>query len=236
MDATDNLYADLTAYQEIYHELVFERNHTIMWMQRHLLLDRNRTVSKSDTAEWRRHQAAMAHRRGFTIKVRQVLDRLYSHDAIEALYDFNNIDLGNQSDTEANRLEKELNALQIVIGKLENKYNLHYKMLVEYREQEQKLYLNSIVLLSAGATTLRHRLLALLYTDPTILWLNDDIEDHFVDNFGYVKGAIGKDGLTDPKIEKAANSIKKDVASAGVKDFLIVSRSTVRINPIYLAL
>lgn len=225
-----NPYIDLVTYSDIYHELVFERNEAIRWLYDHAMLDRDKFVKKTDKKQGDKHKNAYAYRLSFQHTVLLKLDRLYSHDAIEAMYDFNNIDLGNWSDTEANRLEKQLNQLQLIITKLEIRYALQYKTTIEYRPSEQTLYLNSIEIFSCGTGTIRHRLLTAFYSKPSKLWQNEDLERYFIKHFNYQEG-----DLTDKQVEKNSNDITKDVAAKiGAKDFLIVSNSTVRINPKYL--
>lgn len=166
----------------------------------------------------------------FTDKIFHVLDRLYSHDAIEAMYDFENIDLGDWSDTPANRLDKHVEKLQLVITKLEGRYQLQYRLSINYDSGQQLLTLNTVPIFSCGASTLRHKLLSALYSDPHRLWLNEDLEEYFIKCHSYTVGQ-----LKDATVEKAANDIKRDVAAkVSVKDHLIISNSSVRINPIYL--
>lgn len=231
MSRPDNRYLSLTTYPEIYRELVYQRNEAIRWLQEHGLSRRDRHVAKSNRSQWERHKAAAVYRPIFQENIVDLLDRLYSHDAVEAIYDFESADLNGWSDTEANWLERELQALQKIIGKLEVRYNLQYKLVIEYVSKEHTLYLNGIEIFACGPNTLRHRLLTALYSKPQKLWQNQTVEDYFIKHFSYTEGQ-----LSDKNIEKAGNDIKKDVAAqAGAKDFLIVSNASVRINPFYLA-
>lgn len=226
----DNPYIDLTTYNEIYQELVYERNETIRWLDEHKLLERDRYVTQGNEKEWTRHTIAASHRHFFRQKILNLFDRLYSHDAIEAIYDFNSADLNGWSDTEANRMERELQRLQLIIGKLETRYNLQYKVIFEYQPEQRTLFQNSIEVFSCGQSTIRHRLLSTLFSDPRRMWEQDDIEQYFIDNFGY---ALYQ--LTTKQIEKTAKDIMKDVAAkTAVQDLLSVSGGIVRINPAYI--
>jgi hypothetical protein len=226
----DDDYLDLTTYNEIYRELIYQRNEAIRWLTNNALLERNRRVTKESGDEWLRHQTAAPFRSVFSRVVPGVLNRLYRHDALEAVYDFQAVELGDWSNTEANMLERQLQRLQVIIGKLETRYQLQYQLVFEYAGQECTLYLNSIKVFSCGQSTLRHRLLETLFSKSDELWTNEDIESYFIDSFGYSTG-----GLSDKNIEKAAKDIIKDVASkTAVKDMLIVSGSSARINPRYL--
>lgn len=227
---SDNQYMDLTTYNEIYQELVYQRNAVIAWLKEHALLERNRQVGKDDNKELLRHSIAGNYRSLFDRTVEDLLDRLYSHDAIEALYDFKSIELGEWSDTEANRLERELQQLQVIIGKLETRYQLHYQFLFEYDSAKGVLLMNGAEVFACGLTTLRNRLLTTLFSKPQALWKNDDIEDYFVEHFDYVTG-----DLSDSNISKTARDIRTDVASkVAVKNFLIIDSSSVRINPAFI--
>lgn len=166
----NNLYEYISDYPQIFSNLVFERNHTIMWLERHGMAVRDKTVDKTNEKEWLKHRTATAYRMSFKTNVTHLLDRLYHHDAVEALYDFGNVELGGWSNTEANMLERELQNLQKILGKLEARYSLQYKLVIEYNHKEQKLYLNGVEILSPGESTLRHRLLTALYSKPDVLW------------------------------------------------------------------
>ena len=86
------------------------------------------------------------------------------------------------------------------------------------------------VAFSCGQSTLRHRLLTTLFSIPKELWNNEDIEQCFIDHFGYSTGE-----LSDKNVEKAGKDIVKDVASkTAVKNLLVVSNSSICINPSYL--
>lgn len=221
---------DLTTYNEIYQELVYQRNAAISWLREHALLERNRQVAKTDEKELLRHSIAGNYRSLFERTVEDLLDRLYSHDAIEALYDFKSFELGEWSDTEANRLERELRQLQVVIGKLETRYHLQYQFLFEYDAKRGVLLMNGTEVFACGLTTLRNRLLTTLFSKPQMLWKNDDIEDYFIEHFDYKAG-----DLSDSNVTKTARDIRKDVASkVAVKNFLIIDNSAVRINPAYI--
>ncbi len=226
----DNRYLDLTTYPEIYRELVYQRNATIDWLNENALLVRDRRVTKQNEQEWQRQGNARTYRPIFRENVLDLFERLYSHDATEAIYDFRSIDLKDWSDTETNWLERELQALQAIIGKLEVRYNLQYKMIFRYDSGQFVLLLNGIEVLSCGQKTLRHRLLTTLYSEPKKQWDNESIVDYFVESFHYEQ-----DELKDKAIEKAASDIKKDVAAkTAVKDFLLVSNSAIKINPFYV--
>lgn len=227
---TSNPYLDLSTYSEIYRELVHHRNETIDWLTRNALLDRRRIFSLGDEEEANKHRTASGYRAVFRIAVNQIFDRLYSHDAIEAMYDFNTIDLKNWTDTEANRLERELEALQQVIGKLEVRYQLQYLLRVEYRPEEYMLYLNGIEVSSFGRSSIKHRLLTALFSNTKMEWENNTIEDFFIKHFNYHEGE-----LKDLQIRKAADDLNREVAAkSAIKDLLKVSSSSVRVNPQYL--
>lgn len=230
MSRPDNRYLSLTTYSEIYRELVYQRNAAINWLEQYALLKRDKYVQKDNEKELDWQQVANVYRPIFRENVLDLLDRLYNHDAIEAIYDFNSTELNGWSDTEANWLEREIQRLQAIIGKLEVRYDLQYKLIIEYVSDERTLYRNGIEILSCGPTTLRHRLLTALYSKPKTLWENQKIEDYFIKHFDYTEGQ-----LKDKTIEKAANDIKKDVAAkVGAKDYLFVSNAAIKINPFYL--
>jgi len=221
---------DLTTYNEIYQELVYQRNAAISWLQEHALLERNRQVAKTDEKELLRHSIAGNYRSLFERTVEDLLDRLYSHDAVEALYDFSSIELGEWSDTEANHLERELRQLQVIIGKLEMRYHLQYRFLFEYDATRGVLLMNGTEVFACGLTTLRNRLLTTLFSKQQMLWKNDDIEDYFIEHFDYKAG-----DLSDSNIAKTARDIRTDVASkVAVKNFLIIDNSSVRISSAYI--
>lgn len=224
------MYLDLTTYNEIYQELVYQRNEIINWFDEYKLISRDRFVKEDNQEEISRHKMALPFRQSFRRTIPKILDRLYSHDAIEAIYDFNSAELGNWSDTEANWLERELQRLQVIISKLEVRYDLQYRLVFEYRSEECTLYLNNIKVFACGQLTLRNRLMSVLFSNLKKRWSNQDIEDYFIDNFSYYAG-----DLKDTAIEKAGNDIKKDVASrTGIRDFLLVSNSSITINSAYL--
>lgn len=227
----NNTYLHLTTYPEIYQELIYQRNEAISQLEQRGLLTRNRIVSKDDRKEQQRHETAAVYRSIFRENILLLFDRLYSHDAIEATYDFNAIELGNWSDTEANRLERELQQLQMIIGKLETRYELQYRITFEYDSGQSTLYMNRNKVFACGQSTLKHRLLTTLFSKPTKLWGIDDIDKYFAKNFGFVRGE-----LKDRSIEKTGNDIKAQVAmKTGVRDFLIVTNSSARVNSVYLA-
>ncbi len=230
MQYQDNEYLDLTTYPDIYRELVYQRNSTIHWLGSHNLIERDRHVTKSDTQEWGWQSTARTYRLVFRTSILKILDRLHSHDATEAVYDFNAIDLVDWSDTEANRLERELQQLQLIITKLETRYRLQYKLLFEYDHKTATLYLNRNDVLKYSQNSIKHRLLTTLFSRADKQWTNEAIANYFNKKFGYEP-----DELSDKSISKAANDIKRDVAlKAAAKDFLIVSNAFVRINPSYL--
>lgn len=225
-----NEYLDLTTYNDIYQELVYQRNEVINWFEEQSLNTRNRFVKEDDHNELDRHKMAISFRPFFRNAIVEILNRLYAHDAIEAVYDFNSAELGTWSNTETNMLERELQRLQLIIGKLETRYDLQYRLIFEYRSEECTLYLNSIKVFSCGQSTLRNRLLVALFSDPKTLWENEDVENYFIKHFGY-----SVEQLTDKNIEKAGKDIIKDVsAKTAVKDFLVVSNSSIRINRSYI--
>lgn len=227
---TSNPYANLSTYSEIYQELVRHRNETIDWLTRNGMIERKRIIKPDDREEFVKHKTAEGYNRLFEIWILQIVDRLYSHDAIEAMYDFNSIELGEWTDTPANRLERRLQALQHIIGKLETRYHLQYRMIVEYKAEEHTLYLNGIEIKSFGRSSIKHRLLAALYSNPDVEWEVETIEDYFVDHFHYHKGE-----LEDSQIRKAADDINRDVAAANaVRGLLKVSSSAIKINDQYL--
>lgn len=228
MNVEDNW--DPETYDEIYRELVYERNDIIEWLFQNNLMARSRSIDKGDENEKIRHSTSLPHRRLFRSKVLGLLNKLYSHDAIEAIYDFESIELGKWSDSETNRLELELKALQKIIGKLELRYGLTYKVRLEYVAKDRTLYLNGKAVMSPGGSSLKHRLLSALYSEPERHWKNNDIEGYFIDNFDYRDGQ-----LKDSQIRKTANDITAEVAiKSGLKDFLDPSGTHVRINPTYL--
>lgn len=230
MHYQDNEYLDLTTYPDIYRELVYQRNSAIEWLDKHKLLQRDYRATRNDSDEWKRHESAKTFRPVFRNSILQILDRLHTHDAVEAVYDFNSIDLADWSDTAANHLELELRQLQMIIGKLEVRYRLQYKLSFEYDHKSATLYLNRSDLLKFGLNSIKHRLLSALFTKPDELWTNEAIEDYFTEHFHYHQGELKEASIT-----KAANDIKRDVALKGAtKDFLIVSNASVRINPPYI--
>lgn len=230
MNFGDNHYLDLTTYPEIYRELVYHRNETIRHLSGNGVADRDKRNIDGKSDERMRHNIVASYRSVFRSAVLQVLDRLYSHDSIEAVYDFNNVELNGWSDTEANRLERELQQLQLIIGKLEIRYRLQYTLHFEYDASIATLFLNRTEILKCGATSIKHRLLTTLFSEPEKLWSNEDIEDYFIKKFDYVR-----DDLRESSITKAANDIKRDVAlKAAVSDLLIVTNASVRVNPNYL--
>ncbi len=226
-----NIYHDLSTYSEIYQELIYQRNEAVRWLTDHGMLDRNRRVTQDQKDELLRHRTAFPYRSVFRQNILDLLDRLYSHDAVEALYDFNSVDLKDWSDTEANRLERELQRLQLIIGKLELRYNLQYRMKFSYDSENTTLFLNNIEVLTCGQNTLRHRILTTLFSDPHKQWQNDLVEQYFIDHFDYSEGQ-----LQDKSIEKTANDLRRDVAAkTAAKDFLLVSNSSIKLNPAYIA-
>lgn len=230
MQEPDNRYLDLTTYSEIYRELVYQRNAAISWLDENKLTVRDRRIAKENEKALRWQNSAASFRHVFGEDVLDLFNRLYSHDAVEAVYAFKSIDLADWSDTEANRLECELQALQSVIGKLEIRYGLQYKIIFNYDTGQSVLFSNGIEVLSCGQTTLRHRLLTTLFSETHKQWANSDIADYFHTHFGYEP-----EELKDKTIEKAANDLRKDVAAkTAVKDFLIVSNASVSLNQTYL--
>ncbi len=231
MQERDNRYLDLTTYTEIYRELVYQRNAAISWLEENKLMVRDRRIAKENEKELLWQKSAAAFRYVFSEDVLDVFNRLYSHDAVEAIYDFKSIDLADWSDTEVNRLERELQALQGVISKLEVRYGLQYKLIFDYDTGQCVLFSNRIEVLSCGQTTLRHRLLSTLFSDTHKHWANSDIADFFHTHFGYEP-----EELKDKAIEKAANDLRKDIAAkTAIKDFLIVSNATVSLNQAYVS-
>lgn len=227
---TSNPYLDLSTYSEIYQELVRHRNETINWLTNNGLLDRKKIIDPDDVEELTKHKIAEGYDRLFEVWILQIIDRLYSHDAVEAVYDFTSVEIGEWTDTPANRLERRLQALQRIIGKLETRYNLQYRLHVEYVAEEHMLYLNGIEIKSFGRSSIKHRLLATLYSNPEIEWENESIEDYFIDHFSYHKGE-----LEDSQIRKAADDINRDIAAANaVRGLLRVSSSAIKINDQYL--
>lgn len=56
------------------------------------------------------------------------------------------------------------------------------------------------------------------------------LEEHFIENFGYREME-----LTDKAAVKAAKDLERDVAAkVGIKEFLIVNVSSIRVNQMYL--
>lgn len=219
-------YVDIETYNDIYRELVVQRNSAIEWLSKSNLLFRDRFV-KNNGDELRNHSTAAAFRRAFKASVMEIIDRLYPHDAIEARYDLESAELKAWSDTEANWLERELQQLQMILTKLEGRYDVQYKLVFEY--SEGTLTLNTEKVLASGLNTLRTRLLTVLFSNKERTWDNSDIEEEFVARFGYHFNEV-----SDKTIEKAARDIEKDVAAkTGVKDFLLYSNSCVEINPLY---
>jgi hypothetical protein len=217
-------------YDEIYTELVFERNMLIEHLNDNGYLDRKTVYVDSDTDEKTKHSTLLPYRRFFRQKVTKTINELDGFDAVEALYDFNSIELGKWTDSEANKLELELRALQKIIGKLEGRYDLKYRVRMDYVVPERTLYLNRRAVMSPGASTIKHRLLTTLFSNSGIRWKNDDIEDYFVEHFGYKKGQ-----LKDTHIRKAANDITAEVAiKSAVREFLDASGTHVSINPKYI--
>jgi hypothetical protein len=192
-------------YDEIYRELVYERNDIIDWLYRYALMGRKRAEIKE--AEKFKHEVSLNHRELFRKKTLGLLNKLHLHDATEAVYDFESIELGDWADSETNRLELELRALQKILGKLEIRYGLTYRVKLEYISEERTLYLNGKAILSPGASSIKHRLLTTLYSEPEKAWSNDDIEEYFIKHFDYTAGE-----LKDTQIRKSANDINTEVA------------------------
>ena len=231
MEESRNYYLELKTYPDIYRELVHHRNEAIHWIENHALLTRNRRVTKKDRAEWQKHQAAKAYRLTFRDNIIQILERLYYHDAVEATYDFNSIDLLDWSDTEANRFERELQRLQSIITKLETRYGLQYKVIFEYRAKKCTLYLNNIEVLKCQQNSIRHRVLSTVFSKANSLWNYDDVGEYFIENFGY-----NWDSFRETSVVKAGNDINKDVAAkTAVNGLLSVGNSSIRVNPDYIA-
>ncbi|TAH32547.1 hypothetical protein EYC58_02735 [Candidatus Saccharibacteria bacterium] len=227
---TSNPYLRLSTYSEIYQELVHHRNEAINWLTRNGLLDRKRIVEPDDREELLKHKIADGYCRLFSVWISQIIDRLYTHDAIEALYDFNSVELGDWTDTAANRLERQLQALQGIIGKLEVRYRLQYRLLVEYRTEEHALYLNGIEIKSFGRSSIKHRLLTALFSNTETEWENNAIEDFFIKSYDYHEGE-----LTDTQIRKAADDINRELAAKSpIKDLLKVSSAAITVNQQYL--
>ncbi|GEM_PF-2457828 len=223
-------YLDLKTYNEIYSELVYQRNHYIDQFRQFGMTGRNRYATKDDNDEWTRHRVMLPTLMGFQVTIPQILNRLYSYDATEALYDFDSIDMGSWSETPANRLEKQIQALQHIISKLENRYDLQYRLLFDFEPSSGTLTLNTNKVLASGKDTLRTRMLTALFSDRQKHWKNDDIEEYFVENFDYQYGE-----LSDKNIAKAARDINKDIATnTGVQDFLNFSNSSVQITSRYV--
>lgn len=230
MKYSDNRYEDLTTYPEIYRELIYQRNAAISWLDEKNLTQRNCRVKESDETELSRHAVVNTYRPIFRENVLHVLDRLYSYDATEAIYDFNSTDLGDWSDTQANWLEREIQRLQLIIGKLETKYDLQNQIIFEYDSEECTLYMSRTKVFSCGQTTQKHRVLTALFTSPRKQWSVNDFDKYFTDKFNRGRYTLEKRSL-----EKTGNDIKAQVATkTGIKDFLIVSSSSLRINPHYV--
>lgn len=216
----------LKTYPDIYRELIYQRNELIRWLEENNLLERQRVIKQGAGEEWVRHQVAKLHRESFRESILEILNQLYSHDAMEAVYDFNSAELGDWTDTDANWLERELQQLQKIISKLETRYDLSYRAIFEYDSDAGALYLNRKEVMSVGLGTQKHHILTMLFSNPKKLWDFDDIETYFQKqgwaNFGELK---------ERNIEKAGNDIKTKVAeNTGVDDFLVVSRHALRIN------
>lgn len=223
-----NPYIDLRTYDEIYHELVYQRNEVIRSLREHDLLNRDRFVSNQDSDELTLHKTAFPLRHTFREAIIEILNRLYYHDAEEALYDFSCAELGGWTGTEANWLERELQQLQLIIGKLEVRYSLTYHLLFDYKAGT--LTLNTNKVFSSGPKTLRTRLLTALFSERRKEWNNENIEQYFIDHFDYREGE-----LSDKTIEKAARDINTDVAAkTGVQAFLKISSASVQVNPAFL--
>lgn len=221
-------YLDLSSYDDVYRELVFQRNATIQYLRDNHLLERNRNPKSQD--EKNAHKAAETYLVVFHETVEAILNRLYSHDAIEAVYDFNSIELGQWADTPANRLERELQQLQLIISKLETRYDLKYKIIFEYDSAKCTLYMSSNKVMSCSQISQKHRVLTALFSDPYKQWSIKDFDSYFAEHFNRGRYTLEKRSL-----ERTGNDIRSQVATlTGIKDFLLVSASSLRINPSYL--
>lgn len=230
MKYTDNRYAHLSSYQDIYQELIYQRNSAIDWLNNYALTKRDRRVEKSDKDELTRHHMANVYRPIFRENILHLLDRLYTHDATEALFDLETADLGDWSETEANWLEREIQRLQLIISKLEARYDLQYRIIFEYDSKECVLYMSRNKVFSCGQTTQKHRVLSALFSNPQKQWSIEDFDKFFAKEFNRGRYILEKRSL-----EKTGNDIKAQVAiKTGVKDFLLVSSSSLRINPNYV--
>lgn len=227
---SEDIYENLNTYEKVYRELTYQRNEAILFLKDNQLWGIKRGALSDE--DKRHHRTAQSFRHAFLRNIREVIAKLYDHDAIEALYAVENYDLGEWDDTEANRLEKEIEGLKIVLSDLQKKYSLTYKLRFEYIPTEATILLNGVPALKFGENTLRHKLMSALWSDKNRLWGFEDINDYFVDHFNYQEGE-----LKDRNIEKLGIDINKELASkSSVNDLLAVTNSTVRVNPTYLPL
>lgn len=224
----DDIYENLDTYEKIFRELTYQRNEAILFLKGNLLWGVKRSALSD--ADKRHHRTALSFRNAFLRNVREIIGKLYDHDAIDALYAIENYDLGVWDDTEANRLEKEVAGLKTALSDLQRKYNLTYKLRFEYSPTDASILLNGVPVLKFGENTLRHKLMSALWSDKDRLWGVEDINDYFVDHFNYREGE-----LKERNVEKLGNDINKELAvKSSVKDLLAVTNSTIRINPTYL--
>ena len=230
MKYRDDEYMELTDYESIYRELINQRNTAIRWLNQHGQISRARVVDSEDESELTRHKIAQIYRPLFRRSVLILISRLYYHDAVEAKYDFESVQLGSWSDTEANWLERELQQLQKIITRLEIRYDLQYRLIFEYVCDDRVLLLSGDEVKKYRKGSIKHRLMCAIFSDPYRNWLNIDIEEYFVKHFDYKV-----DGLPDSKIIKAANDINAEVAQeTNVKDLLDPGGSAVKVNQRYL--
>lgn len=224
----DDMYENLDTYEKIYRELTYQRNEAILFLRGNLLWGVRRSALSDE--DKRHHRTAQSFRNAFLKNIREIIRKLYDHDAIDALFVIENYDLGEWDDTEANRLEKELEGLKTVLSDLQKRFNLTYKLRFEYSPSEATILLNGVNGLKFGENTLRHRLMLALWSDKDRLWGFEDINDYFTDHFNYQEG-----GLKDRNLEKLGNDINKELAfRSSVRDLLIVTNSSIRINANYL--
>lgn len=219
----------LPTYEELYQDLVFERNEAIRYLTESGLVHRDHNPKTA--TEKNRHQSALAYRATFREFILETLNKLHSHDAVEAIYDFEAIDLGSWADTETNRFERELQQLQKIIGKLEIRYDLQYKVIFEYDSEKCTLYVSRNKVMACSQVSQKHRVLTALFSDPHKQWSAKDFDKYFTEQFNR-----GRYTLEDRSLEKTGNDIKSQVATkTGVNDFLLVSASSLRINPLYVS-
>ncbi len=139
------------------------------------------------------------------------------------------------SDTELNRLELELEALQKIIGKLEARYpDLYYRQRLSYDKSKRQILLNKrpINKKPERLGTFRHALLSAVFSNPERVWQVFEIEEYIQAN----SDPQVKDGdVENHSVSKAVSSIATDVAkSTGIKKFWRLTKTGLRIDPKYL--